>query len=91
MRFRDRRKTLMACLAMTVVVALPGMAQAHDDKEGTGDEPTNTEVIAPDSQTTDVLSTLPVLGSGLNVTITRDDDGDISEVALDPADGATIV
>ncbi len=92
MRFRDRRKTLIACLAMAIVVALPGIAQAGDEeKEPTGADPTVTETTIPEHQITEVLSTLPVLGSGLNVTITRDDEGAISAVGLDPADGATIV
>jgi len=77
---------------MAVVVALPGIAQAEDaEKEPTGDETTVTESTTPEHQITEVLSTLPVLGSGLNVTITRDDEGAIASVGLDPADGATIV
>jgi hypothetical protein len=92
MRFRDRRETLIACLAMAVVVALPGIAQAGDEaQEPTGDDPVVTETTTPEHEITEVLSTLPVLGSGLNVTITRDEDGAISAVGLDPADGATIV
>lgn len=92
MRFQDRRKTLIACLAMAVVVALPGIAQAGDEeKEPTGADPTVTDTTIPEHRITEVLSTLPVLGSGLNVTITRDDEGAISAVGLDPADGSTIV
>jgi hypothetical protein len=92
LRFQDRRKTLIACLAMAVMVALPGIAQAGDEvKEPTGEDVAVTEATIPEHQITEVLSTLPVLGSGLNVTITRDDEGAISAVGLDPADGATIV
>jgi len=84
---RRRRRILLAALAMAVTVALPGIAQAGDDETAT----TDSETTAPDTQITEVVSTLPVLGAGLNVTITRDDSGTISSVGLDPADGATIV
>jgi hypothetical protein len=72
---------------MAVTVALPGIAQAGDDETA----PPDSEATTPDTPITEVVSTLPVLGAGLNVTITRDDTGTISSVGLDPADGATIV
>lgn len=86
-RTRHRRRTLVAALAMAVTVALPGIAQAGDDETA----PPDSEATTPDTPITEVVSTLPVLGAGLNVTITRDDTGTISSVGLDPADGATIV
>lgn len=92
MGFRERRKTLIAVMAMTVMMALPGVAQAGGDKTETDEgDPAVTEVTIPEHEVTEVLSTLPVLGSGLSVTITRDDTGAISSVGLDPADGATII
>jgi hypothetical protein len=92
MGFRERRKTLIAVMAMTVMMALPGVAQAGGDKTETdADDAAVTEVTTPEHQVTEVLSTLPVLGSGLSVTITRDDTGAISSVGLDPADGSTII
>jgi hypothetical protein len=92
MGFRVRRKTLIAVMAMTVMMALPGVAQAGGDKTETDEgDAAVTEVTTPEHEVTEVLSTLPVLGSGLSVTITRDDTGAISSVGLDPADGNTII
>ena len=92
MGFRERRKTLIAVMAMTVMMALPGVAQAGGDQTETDEEDAAvTEVTTPEHEVTEVLSTLPVLGSGLSVTITRDESGAISSVGLDPADGATII
>jgi len=84
---RHRRRTLIAALAMAVTVALPGVAQAGDDDTAA----TDAEATAADTQVTEVVSTLPVLGAGLSVTIARDETGTISSVGLDPADGATIL
>jgi hypothetical protein len=87
--FRYRRKVLLTVLAMAVVAALPGIA--HAETETT--EETTTTTTAPEAQVppvTQVTSVLPVLGSGLTVSLTRDDTGTITEVALDPS-GATIV
>jgi hypothetical protein len=69
-----------------MVVAMPGVAFAGDGdrEEDSPDEP-DEYVIS------EVLSTVPVLGAGLDITITRGTDGEIEEVALDPAAGATIV
>ncbi len=91
MRWTERRKTLIACLALAGLIAMPGVAQAGDDKTDVTDPETTTETTVPEHELTEVLSTLPVLGSGLNVTITRDDRGKIESVALDPDTGATIV
>ncbi len=91
MRWTERRKTLIACLALAGLMALPGVAQAGDDKTEVTEPEAPTETTVPEHEITEVLSTLPVLGSGLNVTITRDDRGKIASVALDPDTGATIV
>jgi hypothetical protein len=91
MRWSERRKTLIACLALAGLIAMPGVAQAGDDKADATEPDTTTETTVPEHEITEVLSTLPVLGSGLNVTITRDDRGKIASVALDPDTGATVV
>jgi hypothetical protein len=52
---------------------------------------TEPETAVAEHEITEVFSSLPVLGTGLNVTITRGEDGEISAVALDPADGSTVV
>ncbi len=85
---RYRTKVLLTTLAMAVVTAMPGIAQA--ETESTEEETTTTlpEVVVP--PVTAVTSVLPVLGSGLTVSLTRDATGTITEVALDPS-GATIV
>ncbi|HLF43975.1 MAG TPA: hypothetical protein VJA46_10705, partial [Acidimicrobiia bacterium] len=90
MGFRYRRKVLLTVLAMAVVAALPGIAQAETESP---EEETTATTTAPEAQVppvTQVTSVLPVLGSGLTVSLTRDDTGTITEVALDPS-GATIV
>ena len=81
MRPRHRPRLLTWCLAALMVATWPGVALAGD-----GDSDTGTEFVV-----TDVLQTIPVLGAGLNVTITRAEDGEIASVALDPSAGATIV
>jgi len=92
MRSVYRRKAPMWLLAVAVAMATPGVALADDDKT----EAADTTVTEPESELTEeeiteVLSSLPVLGTGLNVTIARDDDGEIASVALDPADGSTVI
>jgi hypothetical protein len=82
----------MWLLAVAVAMAMPGVALADDDKA----DPADTTVTEPDQalieeEITEVLSSLPVLGTGLNVTIARDDEGEIASVALDPADGSTVI
>ena len=72
--------TVLVVLAM----AIPGVAQAQDE-DAPAEEPT-TE--APEAGT--VLSTIPVLGAGLNLTIERNEDGTIASVAVDPSDGTTV-
>ncbi len=91
MRRRERRKTLIACLALAGLLTVPGVAQAGDKTEGTDTTAPETTTTAPEHEITEVLSTLPVLGSGLNVTIARDDNGKIESVSLDPDTGATVV
>lgn len=98
MLLAERRKALIAALVAALVLALPGVALAHEDEAATG---TDEKVSAESAETVEaeetespepaeVLSTLPVLGSGLNITIGRDEEGGISSIALDP-DTATIV
>lgn len=92
MQHRYRRKALTWCLASAVILVTPGIALAGGDKA----DPEEIAVTEPESaiaehEITEVLSSLPVLGTGLNVTITRGEDGEISAVALDPADGSTVV
>ncbi len=84
----ERRRMLIAALVAAIVMALPGVAFANDGADTKTDEETTTEET-PAPEPTEVLSTLPVLGSGLNITITRGDGGTIESVALDP-DTATI-
>lgn len=91
MSIGDRRKTLIVSLALAVFMGLPAVAQAEDAEKESSDDTATTETTIPEHQITEVLSTLPVLGSGLNVTITRDDTGHIASVGLDPADGATTI
>ncbi len=82
---RGRSKALIAGLVLTLMATLPGIAQAETD---TTEETTTTTTPVP--PVTQVTSVLPVLGSGLTVSLTRDAAGVITEVALDPS-GATIV
>lgn len=92
MTFRHRRKALMWFLATVLVTAMPGAALAGDkDTDLDETEVEEPETTVPEHEITEVLSSLPVLGSGLNVTITRGEDGEISAVGLDPADGSTII
>ena len=89
MGFRYRRKMILATMALAVVAALPGIAQAQEEakpEEGATESP----ATPPPPPVTEVTSVLPVLGSGLTVSLTRDDAGTITQVALDPS-GATIV
>jgi hypothetical protein len=90
MRFRDRRKILIASLAMGAVVALPAIVQA-EDAETKPSRAEVTEATASENQVSPVLTTLPVLGSGLSLTIAMDDSGAIDSVGLDPADGTTTI
>jgi hypothetical protein len=89
MRFRYRRKTLIAIVAMAAVMALPGIALAGDSggeatEEETTEEDTTT-TTTPQHQVNQVVQTLPVLATGLAVTIDRDETGAISVVGLDDA------
>lgn len=81
MRLLIRRRMLVLTIAAAIAMTLPGAAQAHDTEE---DETTTPAV-------TQITSTLPVLGSGLTVSLTRADDGAISQVAIVPSTGSTIV
>jgi hypothetical protein len=80
---------LLTTLAMAVVAAMPGIAQAETEPK----EDESTATAVPETEVppvTNVTSVLPILGSGLTVSLTRDAAGIITEVALDPS-GATIV
>jgi hypothetical protein len=70
-------------------MTMPGLALAEDDPGET--EVIETEAPVEEHEITEVLSTLPVLGTGLSVTVTRGEDGHIAAVALDPADGSTVI
>lgn len=94
------RLRLVTAVVFALVLTLPGVALAGEKKTETPEvetpeaETTEVETTTEEAEelpveVTSVLSTLPVLGSGLDVTITRDDDGAIESVALDPNDGAT--
>jgi hypothetical protein len=96
MAYLIRKRMIVALFSLAAVVGLPGMAQAHenaseDTTENTTTAAPATETVAPEHTATEVLSTLPVLGAGLNVTIERDESGSITSVALDPSDGVTTV
>ncbi|HEX6147867.1 MAG TPA: hypothetical protein VF083_13905 [Acidimicrobiia bacterium] len=92
MKHRYRRKALTLCLALAVILVTPGVAPAGGDKANPEENAvTEPESAVAEHEITEVLSSLPVLGTGLNVTITRGEDGEIAAVALDPADGSTVV
>ncbi len=85
---RGRSKALITGLVLTLMATLPGIALAENN---TTEETTSTTTpVPPVPPVTQVTSVLPVLGSGLTVSLTRDAAGVITEVALDPS-GATIV
>lgn len=87
-----RRRALIWCLALALAMTMPGLALAEDDKSDPGEtEVIETEAPVEEHEITEVLSTLPVLGTGLSVTVTRGEDGHIAAVALDPADGSTVI
>lgn len=85
----ERRKPLIAALVAVMVLALPGVALANDNKDTTTtDGGATTESVAT-PEPAQVISTLPVLGAGLEITLGRDDQGTITSIALDPT--ATVV
>jgi hypothetical protein len=86
MGIHRRRKLLLATMSLAILVALPGVAQAHQEAE----KQESTPETPPPPPVTEVTSVLPVLGSGLTVSLTRDEAGNLTQVALDPS-GATIV
>lgn len=81
----SRRTTWWTALLVVLAMALPAVAQAQETTDETTDEQV-TEV----PEAASVLATLPVLGSGLNLTIDRNEDGTIASVTLDPSDGTTV-
>jgi hypothetical protein len=64
-----------------MVAAMPGVAFAGDDDSDDSDE----------FLITDVLTSVTILGVGLDITIARGEGGSIESVALDPSSGATVV
>jgi hypothetical protein len=82
MTLRSRRTMWVTTLAVVLAIFWPGVAMAQDDGESSQEPP---PVLG------EVNATLPVLGSGLDVTIARDDKGHIESVSLDPSDGVTQV
>ncbi len=89
MGFRYRKRMLLSAMTLVMVAAMPGIAQAEDQaKQENG--ASETPETPPPPPVTEVTSVLPVLGSGLTVSLTRDEAGTITQVALDPS-GATIV
>jgi hypothetical protein len=82
MRPTYRLRILIWVIAALMVAAIPGVAFAGD-----GDPTSETDEYV----ITEVLATVPVLGAGLDLTITRGLDGAIESVALDPAAGATVL
>jgi hypothetical protein len=87
MTLKDRIKRVTAATVMMVLALSPAVAHAESTDEETTTTTTPEVVVPPVTQVTSVL---PVLGSGLTVSLTRDETGTITEVALDPS-GATIV
>jgi hypothetical protein len=81
----------MMALAGTLLLALPGVAMANDTESGEETAPTEAEQPV---QVEELSSTLPILGTGLAVSIQLDENGKIASVALDPdnpgAEGATV-
>jgi hypothetical protein len=87
MTLEKRFKKVMIAALLFVFALAPGIAQAESTDEETTTTTTPEVEVPPVIQVTSVL---PVLGSGLTVSLTRDETGVITEVALDPS-GATIV
>lgn len=98
-----RRRLLIFVVALAMVFGAATAAYAGDDATGeaTDGEKTETteattEEVAQEAEPepvvlTEVSSTLPVLGSGLTVSVTIGEDGTVTEVGLDPAGDATLV
>jgi hypothetical protein len=87
MKLEDRIKRVMVATLLMVLALSPAVANAESTEEETTTTTTPEVEVPPVTQVTSVL---PVLGSGLTVSLTRDETGTITEVALDPS-GATIV
>lgn len=81
----SRKRSLLVILVALGLLAVPTLAAA----QSTGDVVAEEEIAAESSAPAAVV-TIPVLGSDLVVTISVDDNGTLSEVALDPADGFTL-
>lgn len=80
----NKRTRWWTTLLVVLAMAIPGVAQAQEE-DAPSEEPT---AEAPEAAT--VLSTIPVLGAGLNLTIERNEDGTIASVGVDPSDGTTV-
>jgi hypothetical protein len=90
MTLESKQRVWLTALAVVMAMTIPGVAVAQDSAEKAPGESATEEELSP-AELESVLATLPVLGSGLNVTITRDDGGEIVSVGLDPSEGATQV
>ena len=80
-----RKRSFLIVLVALGLLAVPTLAAAQSSDDAVSDEEVVAETTAPAA-----VVTIPVLGSDLVVTISVDDDGTLSEVALDPADGFTL-
>lgn len=80
-----RKRTFLIVLVALGLLAAPTLASAQSTDDAVSEEESVAETTAPAA-----VVTIPVLGSDLVVTISVDDDGTLSEVALDPADGFTL-
>lgn len=97
----SKRSTWWTALLVVLAMALPGVAYAHEGDDEAAETATVSEETESDETTDEeepevaetpvVLSSLPVLGSGLNLTINRNENGEIASVALDPSDGTTVL
>ena len=85
-----RQKRWWIALAVLTAMMLPGVAYAHEGKEEPTEVAEEAETNEETPEVASVLSTLPVLGSGLDVTIERDENGVLTSVALDPASGSPV-
>lgn len=84
-KLSSRKRSLFVILIALGLLAVPTMAGAQSSDDAAAEEEIAAENAAPAA-----VVTIPVLGSDLVVTISVDDEGTLSEVALDPADGFTM-
>jgi hypothetical protein len=93
MTLENKHRTWFTALVLAIAMALPGVAYGQDKDSAEDTAADTAEETTEESKSADevasVLSTIPILGSGLDMTITRDDKGEIASVSLDPSNGAT--